>query len=318
VLHPLPTAERNRLALARWLVDRRNPLAARVAVNRTWAALFGRGIVATLDDFGFQGAPPSHPDLLDWLAVAFMEQGWSTKKLHRLIVTSATYRQSSRATPELLAKDRDNRLLARGPRLRLDAELIRDAALHASGLLALRIGGPSVFPPQPESVTTEGAYGKLQWTTALGADRYRRGLYTFSKRTTPYAMFATFDAPSGESCVARRETSDTPLQALTLLNDSVFIEAAQALGRATAAGEATVESRTLKLFRRLLVRPATADELDALMAFYRSQHDRLDRGELDAAAIAGSGAASGNALDSAAWTIVARALLNLDEMIVKD
>jgi len=318
VLHPLPPGERNRLALARWLVDRRNPLAARVAVNRTWAALFGRGIVATLDDFGFQGAPPSHPELLDWLAVAFMEQGWSTKKLHRLIVTSATYRQSSRTTPELLAKDRDNRMLARGPRLRLDAELIRDAALHASGLLALRLGGPSVFPPQPESVTTEGAYGKLAWTTAVGADRYRRGLYTFSKRTTPYAMFATFDAPSGESCVARRETSDTPLQALTLLNDTVFIEAAQALGRATAAAGGTVESRTVGLFRRLLVRPAGADELRALVAFYQSQHDRLVRRELDAAAIAGAGAGAGEVLDSAAWTIVARALLNLDEMIVKD
>jgi hypothetical protein len=316
VLHPLPPGPANRLALARWLVDRRNPLAARVAVNRTWAALFGQGIVTTLDDFGFQGAPPSHPELLDWLAVAFMEQGWSTKSLLRLITTSATYRQTSRVTPDLLTRDRDNRLLARGPRLRLDAELIRDAALHASGLLAVRVGGPSVFPPQPESVTTEGAYGKLAWTTATGADRYRRGLYTFSKRTTPYAMFATFDAPSGESCVARRETSDTPLQALTLLNDTVFIEAAQALGRAVAAAEGAVESRTALLFRRLLVRPAEADELQALVAFYHSQHARLTRGELDAAAIAGPGA--DDAVDAAAWTLLARALLNLDEMIVKD
>jgi hypothetical protein len=317
VLHPLaPDAPRDRLGFARWLVDRGNPLAARVTMNRQWAAFFGRGLVATLDDFGFQGEPPSHPELLDWLAVTFMDQGWSLKRLHRLIVTSATYRQSSRVTPALLAKDRDNRLLSRGPRCRIEAELIRDVVLRASGLLADRLGGPSVFPPQPASVTTEGAYGALPWNPSGGADRYRRGLYTFSKRTTPYAMFATFDAPSGESCVARRETSDTPLQALTLLNDTVFIEAAQALGRSTAVRPGPPEARAAWLFRRCLVRPASDEERAALVAFYRTQQDRFERKELDAAAIAGPG--TGDPLEPAAWTIVARALLNLDEMVVKD
>jgi hypothetical protein len=316
-LHPFPSAApRDRLGFARWLVDRGSPLTARVTVNRQWAAFFGRGLVATLDDFGFQGEPPSHPELLDWLAVTFMDQGWSLKRLHRLIVTSATYRQSSRVTPALLAKDRDNRLLSRGPRFRIEAELIRDVVLRASGLLAERLGGPSVFPPQPASVTTEGAYGALPWNPSVGADRYRRGLYTFSKRTTPYAMFATFDSPSGESCVARREVSDTPLQALTLLNDTVFIEAAQALGRSTAALPGAAEARAAVLFRRCLVRPASDDERAALVAFYRTQHERLERKELDAATIAGPG--PGDPLEPAAWTILARALLNLDEMVVKD
>ncbi len=186
-------------------------------MNREWAAFFGRGLVRTVEDFGYQGERPSHPELLDWLAVALVENGWSIKAMHRLIVTSATYRQSSRVTPELLAKDRDNRLLARGPRVRLEAEVIRDSVLQASGLLSERIGGPSVFPPQPPGVTTEGTYGGLAWNVSQGADRYRRGLYTFTKRTAPYAMFATFDAPSGEVCVARRDVSNTPLQALTLL-----------------------------------------------------------------------------------------------------
>jgi hypothetical protein len=319
VLHAFPPdAPRDRLAFARWLVDRRNPLAARVTVNRYWAALFGRGLVATLDDFGFQGEPPSHPELLDWLAVELMDQGWSLKQLHRLIVTSATYRQSSRLTPALVARDRDNRLLARGPRSRLEAELIRDSVLKVSGLLAERLGGPSVFPPQPASVTTEGAYGALSWNPSTGADRYRRGLYTFSKRTTPYAMFLTFDAPSGESCVARRETSDTPLQALTLLNDTVFLEAAQALGRSTAALPGPAAARAGALFRRCLVRPASDEELAALVNFQQTQLERLARKELDAAAIAGPGTGTADPLESAAWTIVARALLNLDEMVVKD
>ena len=233
VLPPFPAGQpRNRLTFARWLVDPRNPLVGRVTMNRQWAAFFGRGIVRTAEDFGFTGDPPTHPELLDWLAVELVRQGWSLKAMHRLIVTSATYQQSSRVTPDLLARDADNRLLARGPRLRLEAELLRDAALEASGLLSHKVGGPSVFPPQPASVTAEGAYGALGWKPSEGLDRYRRGLYTFSKRTAPFAMFTTFDAPSGEACVARREPSNTPLQALTLLNDAALIECAQALGRA--------------------------------------------------------------------------------------
>ena len=234
--------------------------------------------------------------------------------MHRLIVTSATYRQSSRAAPELLRRDPNNLLLARGPRVRLEAEVLRDAALRRSGLLAERLGGPSVFPPQPASVTTEGAYGQLDWRVSPGADRYRRGLYTFSKRTTPFAMFSTFDAPSGEACVARREVSNSPLQALTLLNDAVFVECAQELGRQLAAGKGTDEERVTELFRRCLTRPPTAEERRLLTGFYRTQKERFSRKELDAAAVAGPGA---NA-ERAAWTALARALLNLDEAIVKD
>jgi hypothetical protein len=316
-LQPLPEGRpRNRLTFARWLVDPHNPLVGRVTVNRQWAAFFGRGIVRTAEDFGFTGDPPTNPELLDWLAVEFVRQGWSLKALHRLIVTSATYRQSSRVTPELLARDPENKLLARGPRFRVEAELLRDAALRASGLLSRRLGGPSVFPPQPPGVTTEGAYGALPWKPNEGPDRHRRGLYTFSKRTAPFAAFTTFDAPSGEACVARRETSDTPLQALTLLNDIAFLECAQALGRLAAARQGPPEERAAWLFRRCLTRPPTEDERAALAAFYHAQKGRLGRHELDAAKIAGPGA--GDPTGCAAWALVARAVLNLDEFVTKD
>jgi hypothetical protein len=317
VLPPLPKdAPRNRLTLARWLVDPHNPLVGRVTVNRQWAAFFGRGLVSTTGDFGYQGEPPTDPVLLDWLAVELVGQGWSLKKIHRLMVISATYRQSSRVTPELVAKDPHNLLLARGPRFRIDAELVRDAALTASGLLSPRIGGPSVFPPQPPGVTSEGTYGALAWKPSEGPDRYRRGLYTFSKRTAPYAMFTTFDAPSGEACVARREVSNTPLQALTLLNDTVFVEAAQALGRQISAQPGTAETRAAGLFRRCLTRPPSPDELDLLVTFYRTQKQRFAGKALNAAAVAGPGA--GDPAERAAWTAVARALLNLDETMTKD
>ena len=316
ILPPMPEAARGtRLDLARWLVSPENPLTGRVTVNRQWAAFFGLGLVRTLEDFGYQGEPPTHPELLDWLAIRLVEDGWSMKAMHRLIVTSATYRQSSRVSHELLAKDPENRLLARGPRVRLEAEMIRDSALRISGLLSQKIGGPSVFPPQPPGITTEGAYGSLTWTVSPGGDRYRRGLYTFSKRTTPYAMFSTFDAPSGEVCVARREVSDSPLQALTLLNDPVFEEAAQALGRMMAAGGVTVEDRARLLFRRCLTRSPDADELSVLVRFYRSQKSRLERKELDAAKIAGPG--DGDAIERAVWTILSRALLNADEAVMR-
>jgi hypothetical protein len=316
-LHPFPADQpRNRLGFARWLVDPRNPLVGRVTMNRQWAAFFGRGIVRTAEDFGFTGEPPTHPELLDWLAVELVRRGWSLKAMHRLIVTSATYQQSSRVTPELLARDTDNKLLARGPRFRLEAELLRDAALRGSGLLSEKLGGPSVFPPQPSAVTTEGAYGALGWKTSEGPDRYRRGLYTFSKRTAPFAAFVTFDAPSGEECVARREASNTPLQALTLLNDTAFMECAQALGRSLAAREGSAEGRAAWLFRRCLTRPPTDEERAALAKFYRAQKERFERKELDAAKIAGPG--DGDADERAAWTATARAVLNLDEFVTKD
>jgi len=304
----------NRLALARWLSSPDNPLSGRVTMNRQWAVFFGRGLVRTAEDFGYQGEPPSHPELLDWLALELSRQGGSMKRMHKLIVMSATYQQTSRATPALLAKDPENRLLARGPRVRLEAELIRDAVLRASGLLWERIGGPSVFPPQPPGVG-ETAYGGFEWKASQGGDRYRRGLYTFSKRSAPYAMSTTFDAPSGEVCVARREVSNTPLQALTLLNDPVFQEAAQALGRLMAARTGSVDERVDALFRRCLTRTPDRDELSRLVQFFHSQKLRFERKELDAATIAGPG--KGDAVERAAWTVLARAILNLDEAVTK-
>ena len=308
-------APRNRLGLARWLVATDNPLVGRVTMNRQWAAFFGQGIVRTQQDFGYQGEPPTHPELLDWLAVEFVKQGWSMKKMHKLIVMSATYQQTSRVTEELRAKDPDNRLLARGPRVRLEAELIRDSVLRVSGLLSSKVGGPSVFPPQPPGVTTEGTYGRLDWKVSTGEDRYRRGLYTFCKRTAPYAMSSTFDAPSGEVCVARRETTNTPLQALTLLNDPVVSDAAQALGRMLAARKGTTEEKAEYLCRRCLTRLPSRDELAKLTAFVETQQRRFEKKELDAAVIAGPG--DGDVNERAAWAALARVLFNVDEMIAK-
>jgi hypothetical protein len=307
---------RNRLELAEWLGSTENPLVGRVTMNRQWAAFFGRGIVPTLQDFGYQGERPSHPELLDWLAVEFMRRDWSLKRMHQMIVMSATYQQSSRVTPELLAKDPDNRLLARGPRVRLEAEQVRDSALRASGLLSNKIGGPSVFPPQPAGVTTEGTYGQLPWKVSEGPDRYRRGLYTFSKRTAPYAAFATFDAPSGEVCVARREVSNTPLQALTLLNDPVFVEAAQALGRMMIERPGATPRRIDYLFRRCLTRPPTREEAALLAEFLEAQRRRFADPRSKPQDVAGPGET--NVAERAAWTALARALLNLDEAITKE
>jgi hypothetical protein len=321
-------APRNRLGLARWLVSPKNPLTARVAVNRQWQAFFGRGLVRTVGDFGYQGELPSHPQLLDWLACELMKptkptddrswafRPWSMKHIHRLIVTSATYRQSSRVTPELLARDPENTLLARGPRVRLEAELIRDSVLRASGLLSPKIGGPSVFPPQPASVTTEGTYGKLQWKASAGEDRHRRGLYTFAKRTAPFAMTATFDAPSGEECVALRDVSNTPLQALTVLNDVVFTEAAQATSRMMAAKAGSVEERVKWVFRRFVARPPAEDEVKLLSRFVVEQKKQFASDAAAAKKLAGDG--PGDVAERAAWAALARVLMNLDEFVVKD
>lgn len=296
-LHPLPAdAPRNRLTFARWLVDRNNPLVARVTMNRQWSAFWGHGLVRTEEDFGTQGEMPTHPRLLDWLAVEFMDRGWSMKAMHKLIVMSAAYRQASGVTPELLERDPQNRLLARGPRVRLEAELIRDSYLAAAGLLSGKLGGPSVFPPQLASITTEGAYGALKWSVSNGEDRYRRSLYTFNKRTAPFAMYRTFDAPSGEACVARRDQSNTPLQALTLLNDGMLVEAAQALASATSGND---ESRITEIFRRCLTRPPQPREVELMSAFVTAQRARFPDNE------------------QLVWTALARSILNLDEMIVK-
>jgi hypothetical protein len=302
-LNPLvPDTKRDRLAFARWLVSPENPLTVRVIVNRQWAAFFGRGIVKTTEDFGYQGDEPTHPELLDWLAVEFVKQGWSLKKLHRLIVTSATYRQSSRVTPALLAADRDDRLLSRFPRVRLDAEIIRDAALASSGLLTEKIGGPSVYPPQPDGVE-EAAYGKSVWTPSTGADRWRRSLYTFSKRTAPFALYNTFDGPTGEACIARRDVSNTPLQALSLLNDIVFTEAAQALGKNLAGRKSGDVEKLDEAFRRIVCRIPSDDERMKLLSFFKMQRERL--------------ADTKPSADAAAWTALVRALYSLDEAVTK-
>jgi hypothetical protein len=272
-----------------------------------------------VQDFGYQGDPPSHPELLDWLAVAFMERGWSFKELDRLIVMSATYRQTSAVSAELAARDPENVLLARGPRFRVEAEILRDAALREAGLLSSKMYGASVFPAQLPSITTEGTYGPLVWTVSTGEDRYRRSLYTFTKRTAPFAVFNTFDAPTGEACIARREVSDTPLQALTLLNDQIFMEAAQALGKTIAEAKDLEDdgARVAWLFRRCLTRPPGQDEADALVSFVKATRERFAKKELDPGKVAG-GAAEGNAVERATWTATARAVLNLDEAVTKD
>jgi hypothetical protein len=289
-------APANRLTFAKWLFASENPLTARVTVNRQWQAFFGRGLVQSLEDFGYQSEPPSHPELLDWLAVEFVKQGWSMKKLHKLIVTSATYKQSSQITPEIAQRDPENILLARGARFRLDAEIIRDSALKAAGVLSPKMGGPGVYPPQPASITSEGTYGKFEWKTSEGEDRYRRSLYTFIKRTAPFAMSTTFDAPTGEACLAKRDVSNSPLQALTLLNDQMFMEAAQAMAKAVIAESQDDEPRLQNIFRRCTTRPAASDELAMLKDFLQKQRDKKLEGE-------------------ALWAAVSRAALNLDESI---
>jgi hypothetical protein len=320
-LPPLPSDRpRDRLALARWLVSAENPLTARVTVNRQWAALFGVGIVSTAEDFGVQGAPPTDPLLLDWLAVEFVEQGWSLKKLHRLLVTSNTYRQSSRISAELLAKDPGNTLLARAPRKRLEAEIIHDAVLRASGLLSLKMSGPGVRPPQPAGVT-EVAYGSPSWTASSGEDRYRRGVYTFIKRTAPFAAFQTFDGPNNTTCTARRDISNTPLQALTLLNNVVYQEAAQNFGRLLVQQRGSDEARIAYAVRCVLTRRPSDAEIVELAEFLTAQRKRIAAGELNAAQIAGGdtkGVPAEEVAERAAWTTVVRALLALDEAVTRN
>ncbi len=314
-LPPLPSdAPADRLTFARWLVSGTHPLTARVVVNRAWAQFFGRGLVATVADFGTRGAAPSHRELLDWLACEFVADGWSLKRLHRLIVTSATYAQAAAATDAAWQADPDNVWLARMTRIRLPVELLRDAALTASGLLASKIGGPSVFPPQPEG-TGGLSYGGFTWRVSEGADRYRRGLYTYQKRTAPYVLHAMFDAPSGEACLAQRARSDTPLQALSLLNDPVFVEAAQALARRVCAEHTTDDARLDAMCRRALSRVPVPAERDRMRAFLAEQRARIAAHQLDAKALAGPG--DGDSTTLAPWAALARVILNLDEAITR-
>tara|TARA_Y100001934_G_scaffold279901_1_gene385039 strand:+ start:5586 stop:8633 length:3048 start_codon:yes stop_codon:yes gene_type:complete len=311
-------APQNRLEFAKWLVSERNPLTARVVMNRHWSTFFGRGLVRTIEDFGTQSSPPSHPRLLDWLATEFVARGWSMKGMHKWIVMSATYRQASSVTADLLERDPNNVLLARGPRKRIEAEMVRDLALSVSGLITHQIGGPSVFPPQPASVT-DIAYGRFKWRTSDGEARFRRSLYTFAKRTAPFAAYLTFDGVSGESCIVRRERSNTPLQALTLLNDQVFNESAQALGRSTADGTGSIAARAKKLLRTCLIRPVAKQEIQWLAAYYKAQVARINAGDLKAGQIVAPTDRKSKKLNQiAAWTMTARAVLNFDETITQE
>ena len=310
----------NRLGLARWLVSEDNPLTARVAVNRIWQVLFGRGLVATSEDFGTQGERPSHSELLDWLAVELMEKGWSQKALVRLIVTSATYGQLSRTSAALLERDPDNVLLARGARFRVEAEMVRDIALAASGLLSPKVGGPSVYPRQPEGIWNV-PYSDMRWETSTGEDLHRRGLYTFLRRSSPYPSLSVFDAPSREVCSARRVRTNTPLQALTILNDPVFVEAARALADRMAVQGGDSAAERIVAGHRLCTghRPDPRD-LDDLVAFYERERARLER-EPDAArallAVDGDAEAPKGA-ERAALTSVATVLLNLDATMTRE
>jgi hypothetical protein len=323
VFPPLPgDCPPDRLAVARWLVDPKNPLTARVAVNRYWEQLFGIGLVDTPDDFGIRGKLPNHPELLDWLAREFVEQHWDAKKLLKRIVTSATYRQSSAVTPALLERDPDNKLFARGPRFRAPAEVIRDQALFVSGLLSPKMYGAPVRPPRPKLGLTAAFGGGTDWETSLGEDRHRRALYTQWRRTTPYPSMVTFDAPSRNVCAVTRPRTNTPLQALVTLNDPVYVEAAQALGRRMVKeGGPTVESRLTFGFRLCLARPPQEKELKRLVVLYEQARGKYAGTPAEAMKLTteplGPLPAGMDATDMAAWTVVGNVLLNLDEMFAK-
>ena len=315
------TDDPDRLALARWLVDRENPLTARVIANRYWEAIFGVGIVGTSEEFGSQGEAPSHPELLDWLAIELLESGWDLKYLLKLIVNSATYRQSSVVTEEMYRKDPENRFLARGPRFRISAEMIRDQALFVSDLLSPKMYGPSVNPPQPE-MGLKAAFGsETDWETSEGEDRYRRGIYTSWRRSNPYPSMATFDAPNREVCMVRRDRTNTPLQALVTLNDPVYIEAAQALGRRMASVGGSTAKKAALGFQLCLTRPPSVQEKETLLRLYESLKRRYSddlKAAVDMASDPiGPVPEGGDVAEYAAWTVVANALLNLDEMFLK-
>lgn len=327
-LNPLPAgADTSRLTFAKWLTDRRSPTTARVFVNRVWQSYFGTGLVETSEDFGRQAAAPSHPELLDWLACEFMDSGWSVKKLHRLIVSSSTYQQSSRVTPESLARDPYNRLLARGPRFRVDAELVRDIALASSGLLNPKLGGRAVMPPAPDFLFKPPAsYGDFPWKNEEGDERYRRAVYTFRRRSTPFPSLLVFDAPVGDFSCVRRQRSNTPLQALTTLNEPMFMEAAQALAfRTLRDGGASDADKLTFAFRRCTARVPTREEQAELLALLAKQEQRFAGQDTAAWLLATADPKNPPALPAAAtpaklaaWTAVSRVLLNLDETITKE
>jgi hypothetical protein len=321
-LHPAPSGVKlDRLGLARWIVDAENPLTSRVAVNRLWQELFGIGLVETAEEFGTQGDPPSHPDLLDWLAVEYRESGWNTKQMLKLLVTSATYRQSSRANHDAIQRDPHNRLLSRGPRVRLSAEMIRDQALAASGLLSAKMYGPPVQPPQP-SLGLAAAFGaSTDWQTSAGDERHRRAIYTRWRRNLPYPSMVAFDAPERNVCSLRRIPTNTPLQALVTLNDPVFVECAQALARRVMAEADVPAARARRAFALAVGRPATPQEAAQLVALYERSLAQLANDPAKANALAtdpiGPLPAEIAPAEAASWTVVSNVVLNLDETLTK-
>ncbi|MGZ0172594.1 MAG: DUF1553 domain-containing protein [Planctomycetales bacterium] len=320
--HPLPEgAAVNRLALANWLIDEQNPLTARVVANRYWDAIFGIGIVSTSEEFGSQGERPVHPELLDWLATELVANDWNIKHLVKLLVTSAAYRQSSKVTDELIAFDPQNRLLARGPRFRLSAEMIRDQALSVSGLLAHKLFGPPVRPLQPTQGVSAAFGSAIDWKTSEGVDKFRRGLYTTWRRSNPYPSMMAFDAVNREVCTVRRDRTNTPLQALVTLNDPVYIEAAQALARRIVAHEGSTADRVAFGFRMATARTPESFEQGRLVKLYDVGRSKYADNSEAAMAIAtmplGPVPEGMDVTDLAAWTVVSNVLLNLDEMFMK-
>lgn len=319
-----PSSEPPRLRFARWLVADDSPTAARVVVNRIWQAYFGRGLVETPEDFGYQSSPPSHPELLDWLAVELMENQWSLKHVHRLIVTSQTYQQSSVVTKQVRELDPDNRWLSRGPRLRVEAEIVRDIALTISGLLVPEIGGPSVYPPAPDFLFQPPAsYGPKTWPTSQGRDPFRRSLYVHRYRSVPFPALQVFDAPKGDAACVRRPLSNTPLQALVVLNEPQFFQCAQAMARRVVGeGGDSDESRLEYAFRLAVSRRPDSGDREILNRLLSEQRQRLSRGELDVASLVGKVSLPGypDAVTDeqlAPWVVVCRVLLNLDETLTK-
>jgi mono/diheme cytochrome c family protein len=321
-IFPLPPdVPRDRLALARWLVSVDNPLTARVVVNRTWEQVFGTGLVSTSEEFGSQGEPPTHPELLDWLATELVAQKWDLKGLLRLLVTSSAYRQISKVTPEGLRLDPANQWLARGPRFRLSAETVRDQALAVAGLLSPKMYGPPVRPPQPSSGLSAAFGGGIDWQTSKGVDKYRRGLYTTWRRSNPYPSMATFDAPNREICTVRRTRTNTPLQALVTLNDPVYVEASQGLARRMVAVGKDRDDKIKLGVKLCLARDASEKEVDRLSKLYEDTYSRFKSDAEKAKNMAtepiGPAPAGADLAELAAWTVVANVLLNLDETLMR-
>ena len=314
--------EKNRLSFARWLMDPENPLTARVTVNRYWQSYFGTGLVKSADNFGAQGEFPSHPELLDWLATEFIDKGWNVKEMQRLIVTSATYRQSSKVSPDLLERDPENRLLARATRVRLPAQVIRDQALSISGLLTEKLGGPSVGPYQPDGLWDDIVERGQEYKLSEGEDLYRRSLYTFWKRTRPAPSMITFDSSTRETHILLPSRTNTPLQALNLMNDVTYAEAARALAQSTMLRGRNLEENLGHMYRTATARKATADVHSILATAFNQNFDRYRADRSSALQLVSAGASLRNETldiaELAAYQMVASLILNLDGTITKD